>query len=136
VEQELYAGQIIEFLTKELEERLPVNVCSVSVRQGPSLVNDENLVVACYSRPRSRGFMHSSNTPWLENSQHQFKVSISAGRAWQRNRPVPDKVQIEQLTKFGLPTMRKMTGTPEKVMAHLLKYVDKNRELLLRDDLR
>jgi hypothetical protein len=32
--------------------------------------------------------------------------------------------------------MRKMTGTPEKVMAHLLNYVDKNRELLLRDNLR
>jgi hypothetical protein len=134
MDQELYVGQIIEFLTKELEERLPVDMCTVIVRQGPSLVNDENLVISCYSRPRAR--IHLAPGPWLDNAQHHFKVSISAGRAWQRNRPVPNRVQIEQLTKFGLPTMRKMTGTPEKVMAHLLNYVDKNRELLLRDNLR
>jgi hypothetical protein len=130
--EELYAGQIIEFLTKELEARLPVHCCTVFVRQGPSLVNDDSVFISYYSRPHDPP--PGEHGPWLDNARHTFKVSISAGRSWQRNRPVPDRVTIEQFSRFHVPTMNKMTGTPEKVMSHLLNYVDKNRELLLKDD--
>lgn len=69
----------------------------------------------------------------MENAKHICQISIEAGRAWKPKEAAPDKVKVEQFRNSGCPKMRAMVGTPEKVIAYVVKYFLSNKEILQKD---
>lgn len=94
------------------------------IDHGP-ILGDEDSVYINY-----RSVSPNSGRLAMENAKHICQISIEAGRAWKPKGPAPDRIKVEQFRNSGSPKMRAMTGTPEKVIAYVVKYFLSNTKTL------
>lgn len=94
------------------------------INHGPILGNEDSVYI------NYRSVSPDSGRLAMENAKHICQISIEAGRAWKPKEAAPDKVKVEQFRNSGCPKIRAMVGTPEKVVAYVVKYFLNNAKAL------